>query len=279
MSFEGQVVIVTGAASGVGAAIARGFAEHGATVELLDRDGPAAAARSAELPGGHTRAREIDVRDHAAVSAVVEAIRTERGRLDVLVNCAGVREVAAALELTPQEWRHVIDVNLGGTFNCAQAAGRVMVAAGHGSIVNISSTSGLSADPSRVAYCASKAGIIGLTRALALDLGGYGVRVNAVCPGLTRTPLTESYFEDRDFVAGLPEVVPLGRAANAAEIADVVIFLAGDGARYVSGVAMPVDGGFLAGKSWSATGGAAFLAPVTSASAPTGRDVRGPAVS
>jgi NAD(P)-dependent dehydrogenase (short-subunit alcohol dehydrogenase family) len=133
-----------------------------------------------------------------------------------------------------------------------------MVAAGGGSIVNVASTSGLAADPSRTAYCASKAGILGLTRAMALDLGRHGVRVNAVCPGLVRTPLTEPYFADRAFVEGLADVSPLGRAADPAEVADVVAFLAGDGARHITGVALPVDGGFLAGKSW---GGGAFTAP------------------
>lgn len=261
MSFEGQVVIVTGAASGLGAQIARSFAQQRATVELLDRDGPAAAATAADIAGGSTRARVVDVRDHAGVSTVLEAIRAERGRLDVLVNCAGIREIAGALELTPEEWQRVIDVNLGGAFNCAQAAARIMATAGRGSIVNVSSTSGLSADPSRAAYCASKAGILGLTRSLAMDLGRHGVRVNAVCPGLTRTPLTESYFADQDFVAGLEQVVPLGRAADPRDIADVVLFLAGDGARHVSGVALPVDGGFLAGKSWETAAGSAFSAP------------------
>lgn len=181
------------------------------------------------------------MRDAAGVSAVIEAVRSEHGRIDVLVNCAGIREIAPALELAAEEWQRVIDVNLGGTFYCAQATGRVMAAAGRGAIVNVSSTSGLSADPSRVAYCASKAGILGLTRALALDLGRYGVRVNAVCPGLTRTPLTESYFDDDAFVAGLAEVVPLGRAADPGDIADVVLFLAG--------------------KSWATGGGGAFTAP------------------
>ena len=144
----------------------------------------------------------------------------------------------------------MIDVNLGGTFHCSQAAARTMVAAGGGSIVNVASTSALAADPSRTAYCASKAGILGLTRAMALDLGPHGVRVNAVCPGLVRTPLTEPYFADQAFVDGLADVSPLGRAADPAEMADVVAFLAGDGARHVTGVALPVDGGFLAGKSW-----------------------------
>lgn len=254
MSFAGEVVLVTGAASGLGSEIARRFGEQDATVELLDRDWPVAE----QVPGARARGRSVDVRDADAVSAVVEAIRADRGRIDVLVNCAGIREIAPALELAAEEWQRVLDVNLGGTFHCAQAAARVMVDAGRGSIVNVSSTSGLQADPSRVAYCASKAGILGLTRALALDLGRYGVRVNAVCPGLTRTPLTESYFGDDAFVAGLADVVPLGRAADPRDIADVVLFLAGDGARHVTGVALPVDGGFLAGKSWASGGGTAF---------------------
>lgn len=240
MTLDGRVAVVTGAAGGLGAAVADRLAADGAVVERIDVTGA----------GWH-----VDVRDAAAVATALAEIAAGRGRIDILVNCAGVREIVPVLELDAEEWQRVIDVNLGGTFHCSQAAARSMVAAGGGSIVNVASTSALAADPSRAAYCASKAGILGLTRAMALDLGPHGVRVNAVCPGLVRTPLTEAYFADQAFVEGLADVSPLGRAADPAEVADVVAFLAGNGARHVTGVALPVDGGFLAGKSW---GGGAF---------------------
>ena len=240
MSLAGRVAVVTGAAGGLGAAVADRLAADGATVERIDLTGDG---------------RRLDVRDAGAVAAAF----VEIGRVDVLVNCAGIREIVPVLELSAEEWQRVIDVNLGGTFHCSQAAARAMAAAGGGSIVNVASTSALAADPSRTAYCASKAGILGLTRAMALDLGPHGVRVNAVCPGLVRTPLTEAYFADQAFVDGLADVAPLGRAADPADVADVVAFLAGDGARHISGVALPVDGGFLAGKSWeSGSGGGVF---------------------
>jgi len=243
VTLDGRVAVVTGAAGGLGAAVADRLAAHGAAVERIDLEGDG---------------RRLDVRDHAAVATAFREIADEHGRIDVLVNCAGIREIVTVLELSAEEWQRVIDVNLGGTFHCSQAAARVMAEAGGGSIVNVASTSALAADPSRTAYCASKAGILGLTRAMAFDLGSRGVRVNAVCPGLVRTPLTEAYFADQAFVDGLADVAPLGRAADPADVADVVVFLAGDGARHVTGVALPVDGGFLAGKSW---GGVAFTTP------------------
>ena len=243
MTLDGRVAVVTGAAGGLGAAVADRLAAQGAAVERIDLEGDG---------------RRLDVRDHAAVATAFREVADEHGRIDVLVNCAGIREIVSVLELSAEEWKRVIDVNLGGTFHCSQAAARVMAKAGGGSIVNVASTSALAADPSRTAYCASKAGILGLTRAMALDLGPRGVRVNAVCPGLVRTPLTEAYFADQTFVDGLADVAPLGRAADPADVADVVVFLAGDGARHVTGVALPVDGGFLAGKPW---GGGAFTTP------------------
>jgi NAD(P)-dependent dehydrogenase (short-subunit alcohol dehydrogenase family) len=239
VTLAGRVAVVTGAAGGLGAAVADRLAANGAAVERIDLEGDG---------------RRVDVRNAAAVAAAFDEI----GWVDILVNCAGIREIVPVLELSAEEWQRVIDVNLGGTFHCSQAAARAMAEAGAGSIVNVASTSALAADPSRTAYCASKAGILGLTRAMALDLGPRGVRVNAVCPGLVRTPLTEAYFADQSFVHGLADVAPLGRAADPADVADVVVFLAGDGARHVSGVALPVDGGFLAGKSW---GGGPFTAP------------------
>ena len=242
-------MLVTGAASGIGREIAERFAREGARVTGFDLGGEVA------IHG--------DVRAPAEVEAAVAQVVAAEGRLDVLVCSAGVREIGDVYTMATDEWDNVIAVNLSGTFYCCQAAARRMRETGGGAIVNISSVGGLIGLARRPAYTAAKHGIVGLTKSLARDLGPAGIRVNAICPGMIRTPLTERYFAEDAFEEGLRTVIPQGRAGLASDVADAALYLASDRSAYVSGIALTVDGGWLAEKSFAAGDAAetTFLAP------------------
>ena len=245
---ENRVVLVTGAASGIGREIAERFAHEGARVTGFDRAGDVA------IHG--------DVRSPADVDRAVGHVVAGEGRIDVLVNSAGVREIGDVYTMATDEWDNVIAVNLSGTFYCCQAAARRMRDGGGGAIVNISSVGGLIGLARRPAYTAAKHGVVGLTKSLARDLGPAGIRVNAICPGLIRTPLTEQYFAESAFEEGLLTIIPQGRVGVAADVANAALYLASDQSAYVSGIALTVDGGWLAEKSFAAGEAAAstFLA-------------------
>ncbi|MGL6279363.1 MAG: SDR family NAD(P)-dependent oxidoreductase [Gaiella sp.] len=247
------IVLVTGAGSGIGLACAHAFARAGAAVavtELPDRLARAeevAAAIAAQ--GGAARAFALDLRDVRSIEACVEEAAGWRGRLDVLVNNAGVIVRKPALELDEADWDAVLDVNLRGTFFAAQAVARLMLAQepGGGAIVNVASIMGLVGSPERVAYCASKGGVVNLTRALAAEWAPHRIRVNAVCPTFVDTPLTRPMFESQPaFAAAVHERTPMGRLATTEEVAAAVVYLAGTGASMVTGQALAVDGGWTA---------------------------------
>ena len=242
------MALVTGAASGIGREIAERFAREGARVVGFDRTGDVA------IHG--------DVRSPADVERAVDQVVKSERRIDVLVCSAGVREIGDVYTMATEEWDNVIAVNLSGTFYCCQAAARHMREGGGGAIVNISSVGGLIGLARRPAYTAAKHGILGLTKSLARDLGPAGIRVNAICPGLIRTPLTEQYFAEDAFEEGLRTVIPQGRAGIAADVADAALYLASDQSAYVNGIALTVDGGWLAEKSFAAgeAAAASFLA-------------------
>lgn len=248
-SFDGRVVLVTGGASGIGAATARAFSAAGASIAIGDLDLAAATGLAKELPSAE--GFQIDVTDRTAAESFVAAVRKRFGRLDVLVNSAGIREIVPVLDLDPAEWHRVLEINLSGTFHVSQIFARAMRDDGRGgSIVNISSSAGLMGVPNRAAYVAAKHGIVGLTREMAMELGPLGIRVNAVAPGSVRTPLTERYFSDPELVDRLNRSHPLGRVAVPEEIASVILFLASEAASFVTGAILPVDGGYTAGKGW-----------------------------
>ena len=253
MRFKDWGVLVTGGASGIGERVAHGFAAEGAVVAVADRDqkGAERVAAAVAKAGGKAHAFELDVTDPKAVTTFVDTAAKRLGRLDALVNCAGVREIVPVLDLSLEEWNRVMGVNVTGTFLCSQAFGRAMVAAKRsGAIVNIASTLGVTATPSRAAYTASKHAVIGLTREMSLELGEKGIRVNAVGPGVIRTPLTERYFQDAAQAERIKDIHALGRWGEPDEIARAILFLASSDASFCTGTTLMVDGGWTAGRKF-----------------------------
>ena len=243
-SLNGKVVLVTGAGRGIGRAIAERFAGEGASVAVNDIDGAAAAStvRRIRDRGGNAMAVQADVSDGAQVAAMVDAVMAEHGRIDVLVNNAGiVSPTLHFFEATEEWWRRIIDVNLTGHFLVSQPVARIMARAGSGSIVNMSSGGATRAHRSFTAYDATKGGIEALTRAMALDLGPYNVRVNALVPGAIDTSGMSA--EER---ALRGENVPLGRIGEPLDMTGAALFLASDEAAYITGETLRVDGGMLA---------------------------------
>jgi meso-butanediol dehydrogenase/(S,S)-butanediol dehydrogenase/diacetyl reductase len=251
MRFKDQAVLVTGGGSGIGRAVCEMAAAEGARIAVGDLDAERAAqtASAIRAAGGEAHPIQLDVADPAAAARFVEAAETALGRLDVLVNAAGIREIAPVLDLSFEEWTRVITVNLSGTFLPSQAFGRRVVArGGTGRIVNIASTLGLMAAPQRAAYVTSKHGVVGLTKQMALELGEMGIRVNAVAPGVIRTSLTERYFQDPAMTETIRGLHAVGRWGEAEEVARAILFLAAEENGFITGSVLAVDGGWTTGK-------------------------------
>jgi NAD(P)-dependent dehydrogenase (short-subunit alcohol dehydrogenase family) len=244
MSEANQVAVVTGGARGIGLAIGQWFLAHGYDVALLDVDRATLAATEASLAlPGRVLALHCDVSNEAEVSDAAEAVMAKWGRVDALVNNAGVAVFKPALETSYAEWRHVLGTNLDGAFLCSQAFGAIMKAQKSGAIVNIASISGLRASTLRVAYGTSKAAIIHMTKQYAVELGNFGVRVNAVCPGPVETEMAK-LVHSVAIRADYYDTVPLGRYGTTEEMAEVVGFLCSKAASYVNGQYLANDGGF-----------------------------------
>ncbi len=241
-----KVAIVTGAGQGIGRAIALAAAREGMRVTVNDINPTTAAATGEAIQAmdGQAHVHVGDVSQEADVARMVEETVARWGRVDLLVNNAGIEPVASILEMSPELWDQVMAVNLRSVFLCTQAAARVMRTQGSGVIVNISSIAGKAIPlPFRSAYAASKAGIVGFTKEAARELAAYGIRVNAVCPGVIVTPMTAKARQDPAMMEKWMREIPLRRLGEPEEVAALVLFLASDDAKYITGQAYHVDGG------------------------------------
>ncbi len=247
MDFSGNVALITGAASGMGAATAREFAEAGAEVVLVDRNGEGAGQMAQEI--GAQVPVVGDVSDPAFCQRAIDTALERHGRLDILVNAAGIIVRADATGTTDEQWQRIMNINVNGVFYMSRAAISPMQRQGRGAIINFGSIWGDVGAAGVVAYCATKGAVHQITRAMALDHVKEGIRINAVCPGEVDTPMLRSERERPPTPADmqrLAETVPLGRLAQPVEIARVVLFLASDEASYMTGALVPVDAGYTA---------------------------------
>ncbi|KAA9160063.1 SDR family oxidoreductase [Amycolatopsis acidicola] len=252
-SLEGRSAIVTGSSSGIGLAVAERLAALGARVVVNSRDAARAEAVAEKIvaDGGTAVGVAADVSVPAGGQTLADAALDAFGRLDVLVNNAGIPLVKPAEEITPDDWANVLATNLSGPLFCAQAAARVMLARGGGTIVNVSSVLGSTAIPGRAAYATAKHGLEGLTRSLAVEWADRGIRVVSVGPAYVATPFVERTMATGKFsAADLERRTPLGRLGTPAEVADVVAFLVSPAAAYITGSGVAIDGGWLAYGGW-----------------------------
>jgi NAD(P)-dependent dehydrogenase (short-subunit alcohol dehydrogenase family) len=242
-----RVAVVTGGASGIGLGAARQFVADGYRVAVLDRNGEGVKAAAAEIQtvGDPVLAVEVDVADRSSVEAAFNRVREELGPVDILVTSAGVESFDPILDITAEKWDRIIAVNLTGTFACVQAALPDMLASGWGRIITISSSSAQSGAPNMAHYAASKGGVIALTKALAVDLARNGITVNTIPPSLVDTPMARAAEAAGDFpgVDLVGPMVPVGRAGTPADIAAACSFLCSEGASYITGQIIGVNGG------------------------------------
>ncbi|MGD9289280.1 MAG: glucose 1-dehydrogenase [Desulfobacterales bacterium] len=246
MKFDNKVAIITGGGSGIGQAASELFARQGAGVVVADFDAVRAGqvADSINASGAKALAVEVDVSKAGMVADMVQKTLDYFGGIDILFNNAGILVAGSVLDLTEEDWSRVIDVNLTGVYLCSKAVLPHMIRRGKGSIINASSSTGAhDAIENTAAYVASKGGVAMLTKAMALDHIKENVRVNAICPGPTDTPMLRSFFSSAEEVKEFGDSFPIGRLGQPAELAQVVLFLASDEASYVTGALIAVDGG------------------------------------
>lgn len=252
MSAAPRVAVVTGGAQGIGRRTSELLSERGFRLAIIDLHEPSATAAAIEARGGAVFGFSGDITRDDVVDAFARAILDRYGRVDVLVNNAGISLIRAAEDTTPAEYRRIVDVNLVAPFLLARVFGRAMLAARSGSIVNVASIAGLLAVSDRAAYNASKHGLVGLTRTLAAEWGGRGVRVNAVCPGWVKTEMDVADQAGGSYTdADITQRVPMGRFARPEDVAHAIAFLADDTeSAFVNGATLTVDGGWSSDASW-----------------------------
>ena len=262
MPLKDKVALITGAASGIGRATALLFGKEGAKVMCADVNGEGAerTARQIADTGGEAASQTVDVAREEDVQRMVSATVERWGRLDVLHNNAGIGFGLPVTQVSEEEWDRLIDVNLKGVFLGCKHAIPEMVKQGGGAIVNTASDAGLQGTAMLSTYCASKGGVVLLTKSLAVEWAQQGVRVNCVCPGVIRTPILDPFLEQAEQTSGVSREAmwermgrahPIGRVGEPEEVARVVMFLASDEASFVTGVALPVDGGLHAGRPFN----------------------------
>jgi len=245
LGLSGQICVVTGAASGIGAAIARGLAEVGARIALLDRDAQGAEKVAAELRAAGAQAMAVgcDVSSETDVQEAAARVLAELGPCRALINNAGMLRPGRLEDVSLADWNALLSVNLTGYLLCARAFAQQMRTAGGGSIVNVASIAGHFPQTASGAYSASKAGVLLMSRQMAVEWGAYGIRSNAICPGMIRTPLSAKFYEEPGFEAKRAAVTASGRIGEPQDIANAAIFLASPRSSYVNAAEIMVDGG------------------------------------
>lgn len=248
MRLKNKVAIITGSTRGIGFAVADAFIKEGAKVAICGSRLENAENAIAKLKETYPKAKllpiGVSVTDTDSVDQMVETVMKEWGRIDILVNNAGITNAKPTTEMTDEEFDSVIAIDLAGPFKCTRAVAKVMKEQKYGAIVNTSSMVGLYGSPCQASYASAKAGVIGLTKSCAKELGRFGIRVNAVAPGVVLTDMVAASVDER-MMAGLQQLTPLGRAANPEELAPAYVYLASDDASFTTGAILSVDGGIV----------------------------------
>jgi NAD(P)-dependent dehydrogenase (short-subunit alcohol dehydrogenase family) len=247
-SCEGKTALVTGSAQGLGQVIALGLAQFGASLILADVTYPDKTARQVEAMGANCMAVQTDISDELQVENLAANALSAYGKVDILINNAGVSQLShtPTERLPVQEWDRIMNINLRGTFLCCQKIGKQMIDGGGGNIINIATTAGITGVPRAPAYCASKAGVILLTKSLALEWARYHIRVNAIAPHYLETELTDKLRQSASVFDALIKQIPLRRFGKTSEMVGAVLFLSSAASSFVTGTVLIVDGGYLA---------------------------------